>query len=79
MIKGMDDSSNLPKDIQDWIAHNITRPIKGFEHKKKGNGTFCNYDEQIKATHEQVSIIALCYLNQGKSTEEVLNRLNWFA
>lgn len=79
MLKeAMDASAHLPQEISRWIEHNITRPIRGFEQKKRANGLEYNHEEQIKATRYQVKLVAYSYLKRGKSPQEVLSRLEWF-
>jgi len=59
MLKeAMDASAHIPHDISRWIEENITRPIQGFEHKKRANGTEYDPGEQLKATRYQVRLIA---------------------
>lgn len=79
MIHGMEDTALLPSELRYWIQLHINQPIAGFEHKKKANGCCYSREEQIKATRHQVILIALSYLQQGKSTEEILVRLQWFC
>lgn len=78
LIEAMDASAHIPSEISRWIEHNITHPIKGFEQKKRANGTEYDHEEQIKATRYQVKLIAYSYLQRGKSPQEILSRLEWF-
>lgn len=74
----MDASAHLPHEILLWIEKNITRPINGFEQKKRANGIPYNHKEQMKATHYQIKLIAYSYLKRGKSSVEVLSCLQSF-
>lgn len=79
MLKeAMDASAHLPQEISHWIEKNITRPIRGFEHKKRANGREYNHEEQIKATRYQIKLVASSYLQRGKTPQEILLRLEWF-
>lgn len=75
----MDDPSSLPHEIRAWIHLHITKPIAGFEHKKKPDGGYYNRDEQIRATRYQVELVALSYYSRGKSEDEIICRLAWFT
>ena len=75
----MEVPAQLPQELSSWIERNIKKPICGFEHKKKANGTEYCFEEQVKATRYQLKLIAYSYLQRGKSAEEVLLRLQWFC
>ncbi len=77
--KSMDDPVHLPHKINAWIYLNIKKPIAGFEHKKNLQGEEIGLEDQIKATHYQIELVALSYLSHGKSEEEILRRLRWFT
>jgi hypothetical protein len=75
----MEDTALLPSELHYWIQLHITQPIAGFEHKRKANGICYSREEQVKATRHQVILIALSYLKQGKSQDEIVTRLQWFC
>ena len=75
----MEQSFYVPPDLCQWIEHHIQKPIAGFEHKKKANGQYYSYEEQLKATKYQLTLIASTYLQSGKTSPEVVQRLQWFA
>jgi hypothetical protein len=79
MLEAMDASAQIPPDLSRWIDQHISRPIRGFEHKKKANGNEYSFSEQILATRHQVRLIAYSYLKCGKSEEEIRTRLKWFV
>lgn len=74
----MEVSAHLPSEVSLWIEKNINKPICGFEHKKRENGAEFSLDEQIKATRQQVRLIAYSYLQRGKLPEEILLKLHTF-
>ena len=75
----MDDPAHLPSEIRSWIHIHITKPIAGFEHKKRSDGHYYDYEEQVRATRYQVELVALSYYARGKSYEEIVCRLEWFT
>jgi hypothetical protein len=79
MLKeAMDASAHIPHEISHWIEEHITRPIQGFEQKKKANGREYSSEEQLLATRHQLRLIADSYMKRGKSEAEILSRLKWF-
>lgn len=68
----------LPKNLLLWIMDNITCPIAGFEHKRKGNGEYFSYDQQLKETYYQVMLIATYYYKKGASTQRIISILDYF-
>ncbi len=79
MIEGMDDPALLPQEIHLWIEHHITKPISGFEHKKRPNGRCYSYSEQLHATRYQMRLIACYYLRQGHSISKIIEKLAFFS
>ncbi len=80
MLKeAMDASANIPHEISIWIDQHISRPIRGFEHKKKANGTEYSHHEQLIATRHQLRLIAHSYIQRGVSPHEIVMRLKWFT
>jgi hypothetical protein len=79
MLKeAMDASANIPHEISIWIDQHISRPIRGFEHKKKANGSMYSRNEQLLATRYQLRLIAQSYMKRGVSPHEIVMRLKWF-
>lgn len=75
----MDDPNCLPSEIRAWIYRHIRKPISGFEHKRKPDGEFYDYEEQVRATRYQIELVALSYYSRGKSEHEIICRLEWFT
>ncbi len=79
MLKeAMDASTQIPHEISSWIDQHISRPIRGFEHKKKADGNIYSHQEQLLATRYQLRLIAQSYVQRGKSPHEIVMRLKWF-
>jgi hypothetical protein len=64
--------------IEEWVAKNIHRPIKGFEHKRNPDGSYYSFSQQMRETHRQAIAVAKYFLQRGKSTEEVCGVLAHF-
>jgi len=76
--EAMTASAQIPPEISLWINQYITRPIQGFEHKKKASGSTYSYEAQLLATRYQLRLIAQSYLKRGRSSHEIILRLKWF-
>jgi len=79
MLKeAMDASAQIPHEIALWIDQHISRPIRGFEHKRKANGRMYSHNEQLIATRHQLRLIAHSYVQRGVSPHEIVTKLKWF-
>jgi hypothetical protein len=70
---------SLPKYIQTWICHHIKRPIAGFEHKRRPDGSFLTIDEQLTATYQQITYTVQYFLSRGKSDDDIMKILHSFV
>lgn len=64
--------------VEAWVFTHVTRPIKGFEHKRNHDGSLFTKRQQLSATRLQVLAVAMYFLGRGKSEEEVIRLLRIF-
>lgn len=66
---------SLPASIYQWVEVNISKPFKGFEHKRNQDGTFYSYEQQIYATRAQVVSMAYELIKKGWNDIKIISWL----
>lgn len=79
-IEGIGDVivEDVPRPIIRWIKQHISEPIRGFDGKRNFDGTYYSLKQQIKASREQLLLIAIDYYDRGYPPERIIQELQYF-
>lgn len=69
---------DIPTRILKWIQSNVQCPIFGFNHKRNPDGTYYSQEQQLRASHEQLMLIALDCFDRGYPPQKIIETLRYF-